>query len=262
MAKARRRMTDTAWRRLTGSGRQTCRFARRHYCAALLAHTCAYNAKPSENAMSILADLFVASAEEARQYAMADFHQSIKARLVPAEYKGLTTLELGTFWALLEGSAWSPERHDFIDESIEGDDGSWLYRFPERSATETSAATTHRTSSSLDRETRRCWQALPDHRASPHPTRTSPAPSQQPQGRERLGLVGVAARSPTRRPRPQRQPSLAIGPQVLPWCRTESSPSPPPGPTSRRRGRRLLLSRWLHIHKSGDARSGDSAEVN
>lgn len=80
--------------------------------------------------MSILADLFVASAEDARQYAMPDFHQSIKARLIPAEYKGLTTLELGTFWALLEGSAWSPERHDFIDESIEGDDGSWLYRFP------------------------------------------------------------------------------------------------------------------------------------
>lgn len=84
--------------------------------------------------MGLLADFFVATPEQALRYAKqdaeADEGQEIRALLSPFEYKGFTGLEIGTLWAILEGSEWEVEKHMpescFLGEESE----SWLEQFP------------------------------------------------------------------------------------------------------------------------------------
>ena len=82
--------------------------------------------------MGILADFFVATHDDALKYAAPGSFQdeALKLRVAPAEYKGFGTVEIGTLWAILEKEEWSAARHDLIEESIEGEGGSWLFRFP------------------------------------------------------------------------------------------------------------------------------------
>jgi hypothetical protein len=83
--------------------------------------------------MSILADFFVATPDDAREYATPGSFRdgALKARVAPAEYKSFTTVEIGTLWAILSREEWNVSRHDLIDESLEGEEESWLFRFPQ-----------------------------------------------------------------------------------------------------------------------------------
>jgi hypothetical protein len=84
--------------------------------------------------MGILADVFVATEYDAKQYANPDTHSdpALRKRITLAEFKSLTSLEFTTLWAILENVDWDVEHHELIDESNEGDDESWLFRFPEQ----------------------------------------------------------------------------------------------------------------------------------
>jgi hypothetical protein len=82
----------------------------------------------------MLADFFIADPAEALRYANrnedVDEGEEIERLLGPAQYKGITELEIGTLWAILEGIEWNVKKH--MPESIYlGDEGeSWLCRFP------------------------------------------------------------------------------------------------------------------------------------
>ncbi|WP_447773364.1 hypothetical protein [Variovorax boronicumulans] len=86
--------------------------------------------------MGLLSDFFVANEEEATRYADLmnedDQGKATASHVRPAEYKGLTDLEVGTLWAILEGKEWDADLHEL--ENDEGDDegDSWLFRFPDR----------------------------------------------------------------------------------------------------------------------------------
>lgn len=72
--------------------------------------------------MGILADIFVATEDEALAYESAIGTEDIE-QYERAEFKGLTDLEFGILWAILEKEEWSAEKHlleeiDFNDESM------------------------------------------------------------------------------------------------------------------------------------------------
>ena len=74
--------------------------------------------------MGLLCDLFVNSHEEALAYESTvslDRNSRIK-RFDPVEFKGLTSLEFGTLWAILESEEWNPEKHMLIDVAF-GEEG-------------------------------------------------------------------------------------------------------------------------------------------
>lgn len=85
--------------------------------------------------MGILADFFVADSAEGLRYANrfsdSDEGEEIEELLQPHRYKGITSLELGTLWAILEGEDWDVKKHmlDFVQTGE--NDESWLNRFPE-----------------------------------------------------------------------------------------------------------------------------------
>ena len=85
--------------------------------------------------MAILADFFVASAEQAERYANRldepDGGTEVRTLLRPASYTGFTTLQIGMLWSILEGVAWDRKRHllENIWFSDQGD--AWLNRFPD-----------------------------------------------------------------------------------------------------------------------------------
>ena len=82
----------------------------------------------------MLADFFVAAPGEALRYANRhedpDEGEEIEHLLNPAQYKSITGVELGTLWAILEGSAWNVEKHMPEDIHFGDDADSWRYRFP------------------------------------------------------------------------------------------------------------------------------------
>lgn len=83
--------------------------------------------------MGILADIFVASPAAASDYAASQLRGRAAhvAKYQPAEYKGLTSLEFGTLWALLAGEEWDVEKHMLEDISYGEGNESWLCRFPQ-----------------------------------------------------------------------------------------------------------------------------------
>lgn len=87
--------------------------------------------------MGLLSDFFVASKEEAKRYAdrMSEKDQSktTASQLRPAEHTGLTDLEVGTLWAILEGKEWDADLHELESDESGDDEGDfWLFRFPDR----------------------------------------------------------------------------------------------------------------------------------
>ncbi|QOF80066.1 hypothetical protein [Variovorax sp. 38R] len=87
--------------------------------------------------MGLLSDFFVASEEEATRYAdrMSEDDQgkATASHVRPAAYKGLTDLEVGTLWAILEGKEWDADLHELESDEGGDDEGdSWLFRFPDR----------------------------------------------------------------------------------------------------------------------------------
>jgi len=82
--------------------------------------------------MSILADFFVAAPEQAMQYASdPEAHLALKAKLLPFETNGLTSLEMGTLWAIMDGAEYDPNVHALEDVRWGEGNESWLHRFPE-----------------------------------------------------------------------------------------------------------------------------------
>jgi hypothetical protein len=82
----------------------------------------------------MLSDFFVATPAEALRYANrideADDGEEIERLLQPAQYKGITGLEIGTLWAILEGREWDAEKHMPADVCLAEDGEIWLHRFP------------------------------------------------------------------------------------------------------------------------------------
>jgi hypothetical protein len=84
--------------------------------------------------LGILADFFVAGPAEALRYANRmeepDEGEEIQGMLNPVEYKGITSLELGTLWAILEATEWDVKKHMPEDVFLGEEGESWLTRFP------------------------------------------------------------------------------------------------------------------------------------
>jgi hypothetical protein len=82
--------------------------------------------------MGILADIFVATPEAANDYAASQLRgrPAHIAKYQPAEYKGLTSLEFGTLWALIAGVEWDAKKHMLEEVSYGEGNESWLCRFP------------------------------------------------------------------------------------------------------------------------------------
>lgn len=82
----------------------------------------------------MLSDFFVATPAEALRYANRieeeDDGEEIERLLQPAQYKGITELEIGTLWAILEGREWDVNKHMPEDVCLGEEGESWLHRFP------------------------------------------------------------------------------------------------------------------------------------
>lgn len=82
--------------------------------------------------MGILADFFVSSPEQALQYASSpETHATLKSALQRFEASHLTSLEMGTLWAILDGTEYDPKVHVLEDIHWGEDSESWLHRFPD-----------------------------------------------------------------------------------------------------------------------------------
>jgi len=82
--------------------------------------------------MGILADLFIATLDEARAYEAAQSNRpALIAKYQPAEYKQLTFLEFGTLWAILADEPWDLDKHGLETIYLQDEGESWLYRFPD-----------------------------------------------------------------------------------------------------------------------------------
>jgi hypothetical protein len=81
--------------------------------------------------VGILADLFVATRDDALRYEEAqDSPEFEPERYEIAQYGGVTSLEFGTLWAILEGAPWNVERH-MLTNLAHGEGGeTWLDEFP------------------------------------------------------------------------------------------------------------------------------------
>jgi hypothetical protein len=81
--------------------------------------------------MGIISDLFVSTPAAANDYAASILRGRTAhiGKYHPAEYKGLTTLEFGMLWALIEGVEWDIDKHMLEEVSYGEGDESWLCRF-------------------------------------------------------------------------------------------------------------------------------------
>jgi hypothetical protein len=83
--------------------------------------------------LTIHADVFVATAADASEYAQArrNGRYRLNERYQRVEFTGLTGLEFCALWAILEDEPRDARRHVLQSIAV-GDDGhSWLDRFPE-----------------------------------------------------------------------------------------------------------------------------------
>lgn len=81
--------------------------------------------------MGLLCDLFVADKNAALSYT-DKASQGARNRaegLSVREFKGLTSLEFGTLWAILEKQEWHVDRHMLIDVAFGDGNESWLHQF-------------------------------------------------------------------------------------------------------------------------------------
>ena len=77
--------------------------------------------------MGILADFFTCAAADAARYPESIGKND--PRFQKVELKGLTELELGTLWAILEGKDFEDARHRLKEMKLEAEE--WLYEFPD-----------------------------------------------------------------------------------------------------------------------------------
>ncbi|MGL4231880.1 MAG: hypothetical protein ACRDAM_21535 [Casimicrobium sp.] len=81
--------------------------------------------------MGLLCDLFVCSPEDALEYenCARNDEETRRSKYSPIELKGLTSLEFGTLWSILEKQPWDANRHMLIDIAFGEDNESWLHEF-------------------------------------------------------------------------------------------------------------------------------------
>ncbi|QEI06333.1 hypothetical protein FXN63_11190 [Pigmentiphaga aceris] len=81
--------------------------------------------------MGLLCDLFTADHDAALAYAhkAAQGADNRSEGVSVREFKGLTSLEFGTLWAILEKQEWDVDRHMLIDVAFGEDNESWLHQF-------------------------------------------------------------------------------------------------------------------------------------
>jgi hypothetical protein len=88
--------------------------------------------------MAILTDIFVSSPADAQRYeSMRPKRSGGPFELV--QFKGLTNLEFGTLWAIIEGEKFDFDKHGL--ESLAPQEETWLFRFPTRYVQELAALT-------------------------------------------------------------------------------------------------------------------------
>ena len=78
--------------------------------------------------MAILSDFFVSTESDAAKYEALRSGGCLLNDYEVIEFKGLTNLELGTLWAIIEGQEFHFEKHAL--ESLGPQGHSWLFRFP------------------------------------------------------------------------------------------------------------------------------------
>lgn len=74
--------------------------------------------------MGVLTDIFIATDEEATEYQSSTKDLAV---FKPLQLKGLSDIEFGILWALLENQEWNVERH--LLEEISFDDDCSLFQF-------------------------------------------------------------------------------------------------------------------------------------
>lgn len=84
--------------------------------------------------MRLFRDFFVSSHDKALVYESTtplDGNARLK-RFYHAERRGITSLEVGTFWAILANKEWGPDRRKLIDVAFGEGDKSWLHHFQDK----------------------------------------------------------------------------------------------------------------------------------
>jgi len=83
--------------------------------------------------MGIIADIFVATPEAAADYEASQLRgrSAHIEKYQPAEYKGLTPIELSKLWALIASEKWNIEKHMLTEVSFGDGHESWLLSFPD-----------------------------------------------------------------------------------------------------------------------------------
>jgi len=82
--------------------------------------------------MGILSDLFVSTHEDASLYQERYLARALKSSAYQrVEYKGITDLELGTLWAVVQGDEWDINVHRLNQVAFGAGGETWLFRFPD-----------------------------------------------------------------------------------------------------------------------------------
>jgi hypothetical protein len=83
-------------------------------------------------AVGILADFVVATPEDALEYGtlMRQGSPVPPDRILRAEYRDFTNLEVEVLWAILRDEEWDAERHG-LEQVLPGDGEEWLFHFPD-----------------------------------------------------------------------------------------------------------------------------------
>jgi hypothetical protein len=83
--------------------------------------------------VGILADIFICDPADAPEYEkrLRAGGMATDSRYQRVEYNGVTGLEFGTLWALLENRFWDVQRHMLDDLAYGKSDETWLNQFPE-----------------------------------------------------------------------------------------------------------------------------------
>ena len=77
--------------------------------------------------MAILTDIFVSSPADAQRYEALEPKRS-GGPFELVQFKGLTSLEFGTLWAIINDEEFDFDKHAL--ESLAPEENTWLFRFP------------------------------------------------------------------------------------------------------------------------------------
>jgi hypothetical protein len=78
--------------------------------------------------MAILTDIFVASVSDAPKYESLEAAGPPGSLFEVTQFNGLTNLEFGTLWAIMNGENFDFDKHALESLAPEGE--TWLFRFP------------------------------------------------------------------------------------------------------------------------------------